>query len=167
MSPLAVASKAPEFTLPASNGTNVSLMDYRGLHHVVLYFYPKDMTPGCTAEAVAFRDLQDEFELAGAAIIGVSTDDLASHAKFAGRHNLTFPVLSDAEGKVAARFGVLNDSSGTGEHRAERVTFVIDKDGMVVRVLSNIRLECHADEVLAYVHAHNSPAHRRMATAAD
>jgi peroxiredoxin Q/BCP len=167
MSPIAVGSKAPEFTLPASNGTGISLMDYRGHRHVVLYFYPQDMTPGCTAEAVAFRDLQDEFKLAGAVILGVSTDDVASHAKFATQHNLTFPLLSDSSGAVATRYGVLSGATGKGPSRAHRVTFIIDPEGSVVRVFSNIRLECHADEVLACLHALTSPKPARMAAAAD
>jgi peroxiredoxin Q/BCP len=165
MSPIAVGSKAPEFTLPASNGTGISLMDYRGHRHVVLYFYPQDMTPGCTAEAVAFRDLQDEFTLAGATILGVSTDDAALHAKFAARDNLTFPLLSDAAGAVAARYGVLKAAQDGAQQRAQRITFVIDREGVVVRVFTNIRLECHADEVLACLHALTSPKSERLAAA--
>jgi len=153
MSELKPGDKAPEFTLPASNGTEISLMDYRGTHYVVLYFYPKDDTPGCTQEAIAFRDLQMEFQLAGAVILGVSTDDVASHGKFAAQYNLTFPLLSDVEGKVTEKYGVMAEPRpGRPGPRAQRVTFVIDKDGVILRIYRNIKLECHADEVLAYLH---------------
>lgn len=153
MTELKPGDKAPEFTLPASNGTDISLMDYRGTHYVVLYFYPKDATPGCTQEAIAFRDLQMEFQLAGAVILGVSTDDVTSHGKFAAKYNLTFPLLSDIDGKVSEKYGVLAaPRPGKSGPRARRVTFVIDKDGIIQRVYRNFKLECHADEVLAYLH---------------
>ncbi|MCX7846462.1 MAG: peroxiredoxin [bacterium] len=153
MTELKPGDKAPEFTLPASNGTEVSLMDYRGTHYVVLYFYPKDATPGCTQEAIAFRDLQHEFQLAGAVILGVSTDDVASHGRFATEHNLTFPLLSDVDGKVTEKYGVMAKRRGkSAGPRAARVTFVIDKEGVIRRIYRNIKLECHADEVLTYVH---------------
>ncbi len=153
MSELKPGDKAPEFTLPASNGTAISLMDYRGTHHVVLYFYPKDATPGCSQEAVSFRDLQAEFTMAGAVVLGVSTDDVLSHNKFAQQYNLTFPLLSDKEGRVTQKYGVCAeprpDRPGP---RAQRVTFVINKEGLIERVYRNIKLECHADEVLAFLH---------------
>ena len=92
--------KAPLFTLPASTGGKIALKDFRGDSHVVLYFYPKDMTPGCTTEACHFRDLRGEFEQAGATILGVSADDIASHRKFVAKQALNFPLLSDAGAKV-------------------------------------------------------------------
>jgi peroxiredoxin Q/BCP len=146
---LCVGEMAPVFALPASNGTRISLMDYRDKKSVVLYFYPKDMTTGCTLEAVAFRDLQNEFDLANAAILGVSTDDLASHDKFATQNNITFPLLSDTDGRVADLFGVLKSSETP---KAVRSTFVIGKDGKILKIYNNVRIECHADEVLAFLH---------------
>ena len=153
MDPLKVGSPAPVFALPASNDTRISLLDYSGKKYVVLYFYPKDMTPGCTQEAVSFRDLQNEFDLAGAVIIGVSTDDAASHSRFALQYNLSFPLLSDSDGKIAAKYGVLNQpGSADASPRARRTTFVIDKAGTIVKTYMNVKVECHADEILAFLH---------------
>ncbi len=153
MTEICVGTKAPEFTLPASNGTTISLMDFRSDKYVVLYFYPEDLTPGCTQEAIAFRDLQSEFQLAGAAILGVSTDNLELHSKFAQQYNLTFPLLSDSDGAVTERFGVRKPSETLGAHaRAQRTTFVIDKQGKIVKIYNHIKLQCHADEVLAFLH---------------
>lgn len=146
---LSVGDMAPVFALPASNGTRISLMDYRHKKYVVLYFYPKDMTTGCTQEAVAFRDLQNEFDLADAVILGVSTDNLAAHDKFATQNNLTFPLLSDTAGRIAELYGTLEDGTGL---RAIRSTFVIGKDGTILKMYTNVRIECHADEVLAFLH---------------
>jgi len=144
-----IGETAPVFALPASNGTRISLLDYQARKYVVLYFYPKDMTPGCTQEAIAFRDLQNEFAMADAAILGISTDDVASHDKFAQQHNLTFPLLSDPDGRIAELFGVLKNGDSP---RAARSTFVIGKNGLVLKVYTNVRIECHADEVLAFLH---------------
>ena len=146
---LKVGSMAPVFALPASNGTRISLMDYRDKKYIVLYFYPKDMSTGCTLEAVAFRDLQNEFDLANAVILGVSTDDLASHDKFAVQNNITFPLLSDPDGRVAELCGVLKSGETP---KATRSTFVIGKDGKILKTYNNVRIECHADEVLAFLH---------------
>ena len=140
---------APVFALPASNNTRISLMDYQARKFVVLYFYPKDMTPGCTQESIAFRDLQNEFEMADAAILGISTDDTASHDKFSKQYNLTFPLLSDADGRISKMYGVLKDSKIP---RAARSTFVIGKNGHILKIYTNVRIECHADEVLAFLH---------------
>jgi peroxiredoxin Q/BCP len=153
MTEICIGTKAPEFTLPASNGTTISLMDFRGDKYVVLYFYPEDSTPGCTQEAISFRDLQSEFQLAGAAILGVSTDDLESHSKFAQQYNLTFSLLSDSDGAVTEKYGVRKPRATAGAHaRAQRTTFVIDKQGKIARIFNHIKLQCHADEVLAFLH---------------
>jgi peroxiredoxin Q/BCP len=145
--------------LPASNGTTISLMDYRGEKFVVLYFYPKDMTPGCTQEAIAFRDLQSEFQMAGAVILGVSTDNLESHSAFAQKYGLTFPLLSDTDGAIADKYGVLKPSATPdAPPKVQRTTFVIDKDGRVARIYNQIKLHCHADEVLAFLHGKQEPA---------
>ncbi|HEX6231871.1 MAG TPA: peroxiredoxin [Jiangellaceae bacterium] len=125
---------APDFELPAQAGGTVRLSDYRGQRVVVLYFYPKDYTPGCTAEACAFRDSYEVFTDAGAEVIGVSSDSIASHERFSAAHRVPFALVSDADGQVRrrygvkARFGVLPG----------RVTYVIDRDGIVRHVFSSM-----------------------------
>lgn len=153
MPELAEGKKAPAFTLPASTGGKISLRDYRGRSHVVLYFYPRDMTPGCTKEACSFRNLGAEFAAAGAVILGVSTDDLDSHAKFTQAHALTFPLLSDSDAKVATRYGVYKEKNMYGRQvmGIERTTFVIDRDGTIRRIWRKVKVEQHADEVLEFV----------------
>ena len=152
---LKIGESAPEFTLPAHTGGEISLSDYRGKQPVVLYFYPKDMTPGCTKEACSFRDLNREFGAAGAAILGVSPDSLKSHQKFAESQHLTFPLLSDEGGKVAAKYGAYGEKSLAGRtYRGNyRVTYLIDKAGRIAAVWPKVTVEGHADEVLAAVRA--------------
>ena len=104
--PVRVGEPAPDFTLPATTGGTISLADFRGKQPVVLYFYPKDDTPGCTKEACAFRDVWSEFQRKGAAILGVSIDSLKSHEKFKNKHALPFLLLSDEGAEVARRYGV-------------------------------------------------------------
>jgi len=117
---------------------------------VVLYFYPRAMTPGCTREAIRFNELLDEFEKLGAVVVGVSTDSVERNRRFAEKHGLRFRLLSDPEGRVAELYGVLK--KGTKRPSAQRVTFIIGPDGRVYRVLENIRpAERHADEALAAV----------------
>jgi peroxiredoxin Q/BCP len=106
--PPAVGAPAPAFRLPAIGGRTIGLDDFVGRQPVVLYFYPRDETPGCTREACAFRDLEGEFAAAGAAILGVSGDDLAAHERFAARHGLPFLLLADADHAVARRYGAYN-----------------------------------------------------------
>jgi peroxiredoxin Q/BCP len=153
MAALAEGQKAPDFTLPASTGGEISLSDYAGKLNVVLYFYPKDMTPGCTQEACSFRDLAEEFEATGAVILGVSADDLASHAKFTDQHQLNFPLLSDLDAEVAQLYGVWKKKTlyGVVKMGMERTTFVIDKHGIIRRVFPKVKVDQHADEVLAVV----------------
>jgi peroxiredoxin Q/BCP len=153
MSEIVEGRKAKDFSLPASSGVRIRLKDFRGKKHVALYFYPKDMTPGCTAEACSFRDLRQEFEEAGAVILGVSTDDLDSHAQFVSKHGLNFPLLSDQGGKVATAYGVYKEKSMYGKKfkGIERTTFLIDKEGTVRKVYPRVKVEEHADEVLAFV----------------
>ena len=124
---------APDFTLTAADGRAVRLADYRGKQAVVLYFYPKDNTPGCTAEACAFRDSYEVFKEAGAEVIGVSSDSTASHDGFARRNRLPFVLLSDAGGAVRRLYGVPR-SFGL---LPGRVTYVIDRDGVVREVFSS------------------------------
>jgi len=145
---------APDFRLPADSGEDVSLAELRG-RAVVLYFYPKDDTAGCTAEACAFRDLRAQFEARGAVILGVSPDGVASHRKFAGKHGLTFPLLADAGAEVCRRYGVWKEKSMYGRKYmgVERTTFLIDRDGLIRKVYPKVSVTGHADAVLADVAA--------------
>jgi peroxiredoxin Q/BCP len=150
---LPVGASAPDFTLPAHPAGEISLADFRGKQPVVLYFYPKDMTPGCTQEACSFRDLNRDFAEAGAALLGVSPDDLKSHAKFAEAHHLMFPLLYDEGGKVAMKYGAYGEKTLAGRHYTGnfRVTYLIDKAGKIAAVWPEVTVEGHADEVLAEV----------------
>ena len=149
--PVRVGEPAPDFSLPSSTGENVSLADFRGKQSVVLYFYPKDDTPGCTAEACSFRDLSSEFEKKGAVILGVSPDSLASHGKFRAKYGLPFTLLSDQGAGVATRYGVWKEKSMYGKKfmGVERTTFVIGKDGSVRKIFPKVKVEGHVDAVLA------------------
>ncbi len=145
--PAAVGSgdAAPEFDLPDAAGTRVRLSDFRGKKSVVLYFYPKDDTPGCTKEACAFRDQYEAFKDAGAEVIGVSSDSEASHQKFATKHRLPFTLVADETGAVRKRYGV----PATLGLLPGRVTFVIDRDGIVRHVFnSQLQATKHVDEAL-------------------
>ncbi len=145
---IGTGDQAPDFTLPAADGRSVSLADFRGKKAVVLFFYPKDETPGCTREACEFRDSFDRFGDAGAEVIGVSDDDVESHKKFAAHHRLPMTLLSDAGGKVRERYGVKSLFGVL----ADRVTFVIDRTGVVRHVFaSRLRFGKHVDEALGVV----------------
>src|SRR3954471_12919390 len=140
-----VGSPAPDFTLRSQSGDDVSLAAFKGKKSVVLFFYPKDETPGCTAEACTFRDEYDKFAEAGAEVIGISNDSEASHASFASHHRLPMTLLSDPGGKVRALFGV----KATLGIIAGRVTFVIDKSGVVRHTFSSqLRPTQHVKEAL-------------------
>lgn len=128
-----VGDPAPDFTLPTGDGGAVSLADFRGKSEVVLFFYPKDDSPACTAEACAFRDGYEAFREAGAEVIGVSADTVGSHQRFADRHRLPFRLASDADGALRARFGVPK----TLGLFPGRVTYLIDKGGVVRHVFSS------------------------------
>jgi len=141
-----VGERAPDFELPDAAGRAVHLGDYRGRKAVVLYFYPKDDTPGCTKEGCAFRDAYEDFQAAGAEVIGVSSDSGESHARFAAKHRLPFVLLSDHGGEVRRRYGV----PSTLGLLPGRVTFVIDRDGVVRHVFnSQLQAERHVREALA------------------
>jgi peroxiredoxin Q/BCP len=129
-----VGERAPDFTLPNAEGKPVRLGDLLAQKVVVLYFYPKDETAGCTAEACAFRDAYEDFTAAGAEVVGVSQDDAASHARFAAHHKLPFTLLGDAGGTVHALYGV---QTHLGFLR-DRVTFVIDRSGIVRKVFTSM-----------------------------
>jgi thioredoxin-dependent peroxiredoxin len=145
-----VGDVAPDFTAPDQTGTPVRLRDVLGRKTVVLYFYPKDQTPGCTVEARAFRDSYDAFTAAGAEVVGVSGDSVASHRRFAARQGLPFLLLSDREGKVRELYGV----EKTLGLLPGRVTYVIDRAGVVRHVYSSqLRVTRHSRESLAVARA--------------
>jgi peroxiredoxin Q/BCP len=142
---------APDFTLPDQDGKPLSLRDLRQRGNVVLYFYPKDMTPGCTTEACSFRDKLDQLQAAGALVVGVSADSPASHRKFIEKQGLTFPLLSDPENRISRAYGVYKLKSLYGREfmGIERSTFIIGRNGTVRRVFKKVRVNGHAEEVLA------------------
>lgn len=144
--------KAPTFSLKDQDGNTHRLADYRG-KTVVLYFYPKDETPGCTKEACSFRDHHDEILATGAVVLGVSTDDAASHQKFAARHGLPFPLLVDAGAKVATAYGSWGDKVLYGKHSIgmTRSTFIIGPDGRLTKVWKRATAEGHGEQVLRYL----------------
>jgi peroxiredoxin Q/BCP len=147
MALLAPGTAAPDFTLAAAGGRTVRLADSRG-HVVVLYFYPQDETPGCTAEACAFRDQYEAFTAAGAEVIGVSRDPVVSHDRFASRRQLPFVLASDPDGQVAQAYGV----TPNWLRMPGRVTFVIDGDGVIRDVFSSqLRVRRHVSRALAFV----------------
>jgi peroxiredoxin Q/BCP len=141
--------EAPDFTLQADNERMVSLKDYRG-KKVVLYFYPKDGTPGCTREAIEFRDIAKEFEKEDAIILGVSKDSVKSHQKFKRKHDLPFALLSDPEGKVLDLYGVWKKKSLYGRTfmGTERTTFLIDENGIVSKAYRKVKAKGHAQVCL-------------------
>jgi peroxiredoxin Q/BCP len=135
---------APDFELESDSGETVKLSDLRG-KPVVLYFYPKDDTPGCTRQACGIRDAWGEFQRAGAEVFGISADTKASHEKFKSKYTLPFTLLADPEGKLGVPYGVAQE----GKSSYERSTFVIDADGNVTRILRRVNPDQHADDVLA------------------
>jgi thioredoxin-dependent peroxiredoxin len=151
---LAVGKKAPEFTLAGSNGEDVSLKDFKG-KTVVLYFYPKDDTPGCTKEACDFRDALKKFTSKKAVVLGVSPDSLKSHDKFIDKFELPFTLLSDPDHAVAEKYGVWVEKSMYGRKYMgiERSTFVIDPEGKLKAEFRKVKVDGHVDEVLAAARA--------------
>lgn len=150
---LSEGQKAPDFSLPATGGRTISLSDYIDRQVVILYWYPKDDTPGCTKEACFFRDMQAEFASVGAVILGVSLDSVKSHEKFAEKHHLPFLLLSDEDKSVSTAYGVFKEKSMYGKTflGIERTTFVIDKKGIIRKVWPKVKVEGHIDEVLEFV----------------
>jgi peroxiredoxin Q/BCP len=141
---------APAFTLESDEGEKVSLKDFKG-QKVVLYFYPKDMTPGCTQEACDFRDSFARIKKSDAIVLGVSKDSVASHQKFKAKHDLPFTLLSDPDGKVCELYGVWQEKSLYGRKfmGIVRSTFVIDEKGKISRVFPKVKVKGHVDEILA------------------
>jgi peroxiredoxin Q/BCP len=145
---------APDFTLTSDSGEQVTLSSLRG-KPVVLYFYPKDDTPGCTRQACDIRDAWGEFERAGAVVLGVSPDGEASHAKFKAKYGLPFPLLADTDHAVSEAYGIWGEKSFRGRKYmgVERATFVVDAEGNLARVMRKVDPKTHADDVLQVLKA--------------
>ena len=146
---LAEGQPAPTFTLPGDSGEDVSLESFRG-RPVVLYFYPKDDTPGCTVQAVGFRDAYAEFTERGAVVLGISPDDEAAHVRFREKYELPFTLLADPDHAVAEQYGVWGEKNYAGKKYMgiSRTTFVIDADGNVVKTMRNVKPDGHPQKVL-------------------
>jgi len=156
MPELTVGSAAPDFSAPAvtrAGEVTLSLSDYKGKSSLVLYFYPKDETPGCTTEACSFRDLLKDFEAAGSAIVGVSPDTQASHKKFIENHSLPFPLLADPDHAIAESYGAWKEKKNYGKTYMgiQRSTFIIDKAGIVQKIYPSVKVDQHAEKVLEFV----------------
>ena len=143
-------SKAPDFTLATDDGSKLKLSSLRGAP-VVLYFYPKDDTPGCTVEACSFRDASKELKKLGAVVLGVSPDDVASHVKFRNKFQLNFPLLADLDHKVAEKYGAWREKNMYGKKSMgiARSTFIIDAEGKVARVCKAVKVDGHDAAVMA------------------
>ena len=150
---LQAGQSAPLFTLPDADMEMVSLEDFRDEHNVVLYFYPKDDTPGCTREAIDFSDLDTEFAELRTVVLGVSRDDCLSHGAFRDKHGLSVRLLSDADSEVCEKYGVLQEKELEGVRRTGivRSTFLIDRAGVLRHVLYGVKASGHAHEVLELV----------------
>jgi thioredoxin-dependent peroxiredoxin len=143
---------APDFELATDTGEKVRLSDYRG-KKVVLYFYPKDDTPGCTTQACDLRDRIEEIDAHGAVVLGISPDDVASHQKFKEKFNLNFTLLADADHAVAETYGVWKEKNLYGKKMmgVERTTFIIDEDGKIAKILPRVKPAEHAGQILDLV----------------
>ena len=137
---------APDFEGPTTEGKTLGLKDFLGKKNVVLYFYPKDDTPGCTKEACSFRDNLQPIRSLGAEIIGVSVDSVESHKKFSTKFSLPFPLISDKEKRIATAYGVLRVTGTTN-----RVTFIIDKNGKIAKIFPKVDVSKHTEEVVAAI----------------
>ena len=147
---LSEGDKVPDVKMASADGKEISPADFRG-QKLVVYFYPKDDTSGCTAEAQAFTALAEEFKNSGTWILGVSKDDARSHARFTGKYGLKVPLASDADGSACEAFGTWTEKSMYGRKYMgiERATFLVDRDGVVKRVWRKVKVPGHAEEVLA------------------
>jgi peroxiredoxin Q/BCP len=151
--------KAPDFTLPADDGSKIKLSGLRG-QPVVLYFYPRDDTPGCTREACSFRDRKSEIADLGAKVLGVSPDDVESHGQFRDKFQLNFPLLADTAHKVAEKYGAWREKVRFGKKSMgiQRSTFLIDADGIVRKVWKSVDVDGHDEAVIAALKAIQAPA---------
>ena len=150
---LAEGDAAPDFTLPADNGEDIALSNFKGEKNVVIYFYPKDATPGCTTEAKDFRDHKDAFDAADTVIIGISKDSIKSHCKFIEKQELNFALASDEENDVCERYGVWVEKNMYGKKYMgiQRATFLINKEGTFARIWPKVKVNGHVAEVLEAV----------------
>jgi len=153
MAKLKIGDSAPDFTGKLTDGTTVSLKDYRG-KKLIMYFYPMDDTPGCTAQACSLRDANQEIKAKGAAILGVSTQDSASHQKFTDKYQLNFPLLADTDKTVGKAYGTIGGGGLLSAAKAivgmaDRVTFIIDEKGKIAHIIDSPETRNHAEEVLA------------------
>ena len=150
-----VGQPAPDFTLPSSEGGDISLKDLRG-KNVILYFYVRDATPGCTQQACDFRDNLVRLRNANTEVLGVSDDDIASHEKFRDKHALPFPLLADTDHAVSQAYGVwqLKKQYGREYWGIVRTTYIIDKDGAIQKVFPRVRVKGHVDQVGAFIEEH-------------
>ena len=148
-----IGKPAPDFTLPSTSGELVTLRQFKSKKTVVLYFYPKDETPGCTKEACGFRDLREDFEKAGAVILGVSNDPIESHQKFREKHKLPFDLLADEDAAVSKAFGVYKQKNLYGKKYLgiERTTFIIDRTGRIAQIYPKAKVEGHVQDVLGFL----------------
>lgn len=152
MAILTHGSKAPDFRLNDQHGDPIRLSDYQG-RWVVLYFYPKDMTPGCTQEACSFRDMHADFDQEGVVVLGVSADDVQSHRQFADKYGFPFPLLADVDHTVSEAYGAWRKKQMYGKEfwGVDRITYLIAPDGTVHHVFTKVKPASHADEVLAAI----------------
>lgn len=150
MDELTLGAPAPSFTLPSDSGQDISLSDFRG-KKVILYFYPKDNTSGCTVEAQQFRDHLAEFRALGCEVLGVSRDSVRSHCGFRDKHELNFPLLADTEEVVCQLYGVMKEKSMYGKKYlgVERSTFIIDEEGNLAAIYRDVKAQTHVAELLA------------------
>jgi peroxiredoxin Q/BCP len=148
--PLSIGDTAPNFTVKDTNGNTVTLSDYAG-KTVVLYFYPKDDTPGCTKEACSFRDNYNQYLSQGITVFGVSMDDEASHQAFTSKFNLPFPLLADVDGSITKAYDVEGDMNGI--RYSKRVTYIVGGDGKISQVYTTVNTETHATDVLSAIGA--------------
>jgi peroxiredoxin Q/BCP len=164
--PLAVGDRAPLFSLPSGDGETVSLKDYLG-RNVILYFYPKDNTSGCTRQACDFRDASKHLKTTGAVVLGISPDSPASHEKFATKFELPFPLLADVDHKVAESYGVWAEKSMYGRKYfgIERSTFLIDPQGRLAAVWRKVKVPGHVDEVLQQLSGEGAVPEEKKKTA--
>lgn len=148
-----IGKPAPDVTLPSTSGENVTLKQFKGKKTVVLYFYSKDETPGCTKEACGFRDLTAEFEKHGAVILGVSNDPIEAHLKFKEKHKLPFELLADEDAAVSKAFGVYKQKNLYGKKYMgiERTTFIIDRTGRIAQIYPKVKVEGHVQDILEFL----------------
>ena len=148
-----IGKPAPDFTLPSTSGESVSLRQFKGKKTVILYFYPKDETPGCTREACDFRDHHVEFEKQSVVVLGVSTDGLESHRHFTDKHQLPFTLLADEDAAVSKMYGVYKQKNLYGKKYMgiERTTFVIDRTGRVAQIYPKVKVDGHIQNLLEFV----------------